>query len=42
MEGPIPAREKLGWRSRKVEDEVWKVLVEEIEAWWPEEGDRWG
>ena len=38
--GAIPAGEKLGWGLGKVEEVLGKVLVQGIEIWWPEEGDR--
>ena len=40
MAGAIPAGEKLGWGLGKVEEVLGKVLVQGIEIWWPEEGDR--
>jgi len=42
--GPIPAGESSSeaWGGAgEVEDKMRKVLVEEIDERWPEEGDRW-
>ena len=33
-------REGAGWGLGKVEEVLGKMLVQEIEVWWPEEGDR--
>ena len=33
-------REKPGWGLGKVEEVLWTMLAQEIEVWWPEEGDR--
>ena len=38
--GGDSGREKLGWGLGKVEEVLGKVLVQGIEVWWPEEGDR--
>ena len=38
--GGDSGREKLGWRLGKVEEVLGKMLVQGIEVWCPEEGDR--